>query len=163
MRGIRAKIVERIQSEIGSMWTACLGVVTKAGTTVVDVQVKNKLMKDGEEITFPIIKNVPVLHYKTSNFYIASPLEVGDVVLLVFLKFNSNDFLDTANMLQSPDGRMFNFNDVICISGFFLTDETPVIQTGEAVIKHKSGSYIRFSENGGITIASKGEVNIIEI
>ena len=153
MRDIKRLIQKIIGDQTDSLWTATIGVVTKAGTRTVDVQVKNKIIVDGSEEDFPIITGVPVLFPHTSNLSIVSPLAVDDVVLLIFTKYNSQGLLDSSSTLLSKDTRQFSLNDVVAIPGFFLSsDVLPVVSAGEGIVYHKSGSYIKFKEDGGIEI-----------
>ena len=178
MRDIKRKIQEIFEKQTDGLWTATIGVVTKAGTRTVDVQVKNKIVVDGSEEAFPIIKNIPVLFPHTGNLSVVSPLAVNDTVLLVFTKYNSQGLLDSSSILLSRDSRQFSLNDVVAIPGFFLsTDALPEVDEGEGIVhhksgsflkftddemdlEHKSGSYIRFKSNGDIEIkTSKLDVN----
>ena len=156
MDDLKRKIQKIIEAQNNSLWTAAIGVVTKAGTRVVDVQIKNKIMVDGSEEAFPIIRNVPVLFPHTSNLSIVSPLVVNDMVLLVFTKYNSQGLLDSSNTILSRDSRQFSLNDVVAIPGFFLSsDVLPEVSEGEGIVKHKSGSFIKFEADGSIVILTK--------
>ena len=156
MRDIRRKIQAIFEKQTDGLWTATIGVVTKAGTRVVDVQVKNKIMVDESEEAFPVIRDVPVLFPHTSNLSVVSPLAINDIVLLVFTKYNSQGLLDSSSTILSRDTRQFSLNDVVAIPGFFLsTDELPEVSEDEGIVKHKSGSYIKFKSDGGIEILTK--------
>ena len=161
MCDLKRKIQEIFEKQTNGLWTATIGVVTKAGTRVVDVQVKNKIMVDGSEEAFPVIKDVPVLFPHTGNLSVVSPLVIDDVVLLIFTKYNLQGLLDSSSTLLSRDSRQFSLNDVVAIPGFFLSSDTlPVVSEDEGIVKHKSGSYIKFKSDGGIEIkTSKFEVN----
>ena len=156
MRDLKKKIQEIIDVQTNSLWTAAIGVVTKVGTRTVDVQVKNKILVNGNEEPFPIIKEVPVLFPHTSNLSVVSPLAVNDAVLLIFMKYNSQGLLDSNNTLLARDSRQFSLNDVVAVPGFFLSsDVLPEASEGEGIVKHKSGSYIKFKEDGSIEILTK--------
>jgi len=163
MRDLKRKIQEIIEAQTNGLWTAAIGVVTKAGTRVVDVRVKNKILVDGKEEAFPIIRDVPVLFPRTSSLSVVSPLSINDVVLLIFTKYNSKGLLDSSTVLLAKDSRQFSLNDCICIPGFFLSsDELPEVGEGEGIVKHKSGCFVKFEANGKISIKSATEVNIQE-
>lgn len=164
MRDLKRKIQEIIDARLDGVWTAAIGIVTKAGTRNVDVQIKNKILVDGSEEDFPIIKSVPVLFPRTANFSLVSPLEVGDTVLLIFTKYNSKGLLDSSGAILSRDMRQFSLNDCICIPGFFLSsDELPEVSEGEAVLHHKSGSLIKFTDDEvNVTHKSNSKIRITD-
>lgn len=180
MRDLKKKIQEIIENQTNGLWTAAIGVVTKAGTRTVDVQVKNKIMVEGSEEAFPVIRDVPVLFPHAGNLSVVSPLAVNDVVLLIFTKYNLQGLLDSSSTLLSRDSRQFSLNDVIVIPGFFLSsDALPEVGEGEGIVYHKSGSFVKFtndevdishksgcfvkfSSDGKINIKSAAEVNIQE-
>ncbi|MCK4648730.1 hypothetical protein KAT51_04315 [bacterium] len=163
MRDLKRKIQEIVEAQTNSLWTAAIGVVTKAGTRVVDVQIKNKIVVDGSEEAFPIIRDVPVLFPHTSNLSVVSPLIVNDTVLIVFTKYNSKGLLDSSNTLLSRDSRQFSLNDAVAIPGFFLSpDALPEVSEGEGIVYHKSGCFVKFDSDGKINIKSAVEVNIQE-
>ena len=165
MRDLKRKIQEIVEAQTNSLWTAAIGVVTKAGTRVVDVQIKNKIVVDGSEEAFPIIRDVPVLFPHTSNLSVVSPLVVNDTVLVVFTKYNSKGLLDSSNTLLSRDSRQFSLNDAVAIPGFFLSvDMLPEVGVGEGegIVYHKSGCFVKFEADGKINIKSSVEVNIQE-
>jgi len=156
------KIRDRIREETTSMWTSALGVVVNGGSSRVDVKLKHRIKVNDETVTFPVLTDVPVVWPCSSAFHVASYLERGDVVLLVFTKFNKHGMLESSQDLVVADDRMFDYNDVICIPGFFLSSTTPNVSSGEAILQHSSGSYIKFNSDGGITIYCKS-LNVNEM
>ena len=68
-------------------------------------------------------------------------------MLLIFMKYNSQGLLDTSNPLLFRDSRQFSLNDAVAIPGFFLSsDVLPEVNEGEGIVKHKSGSFVKFTE-----------------
>lgn len=120
------------------------------------VRPKAKLNIVGKAIDAPIIMNIPIAVQKAGGSVILMPINVGDVGLCVFSKYALDNLLidKETNSIKIP--RTFDYNDAIYIGGLYTElDTIPSITEGEMLIKHESGSYIKFGVGGNIELKAK--------
>lgn len=111
-----------IQNGIGEIHTALPGKVVSynAGANKAQVQpVGAYKVKDGRNLTFPIIHDVPVVFPMGmgGNAGITFPVVAGDGCLIVFSESQMDDFLNAGH--DSEDLRKHDIRDAICIPGLY--------------------------------------------
>ena len=99
-----------------------------------------------------LLINVPVMTFKTGSFFIRLPLEVGDIVVVLFADNDLDNILLGGDNLATE--RKHDLSDSICIGGITLfaeklTDE----HTDDLVIGTKD-------MKANLTITKNGDINI---
>ena len=107
-----------------------------------------------------LLINVPVMTFKTGSFFIRLPLEVGDIVLVLFADNDLDNILLGGDNIAT--GRKHDLSDSICIGGITLFTERLSKDHGDdLIITNKDlTSKIVLSKNDGIEIKSDKRVTI---
>jgi Phage protein Gp138 N-terminal domain len=145
---IRAALDVRLQD----MHTCIPGVIVSYDndTQFAAVQPTVKAVRriEGQQVVeaWPVINNVPIVHYGSGDYGITVPVTAGDGVVLVFAE-QSIDKLLVSNgdkPLDPRDPRRFNHNDAIGLLGFRSSrnaiDDVP---TDAMVLRVPAGKQVR--------------------
>lgn len=156
-----------ISQRLEAMWTAIPAVVTKTNLTTMKCDVMPKMKLENpqtEELEeLPIILDVPVAFQKTAGSVLIMPPEVGDVVLVLFSKYALDNLLKDVQTADHDDVRRFDIGDALIIAGLHIsTDTIPAMGTGDILLQHKSGAYLKFDSAGNLTIYAK-TINLNEM
>ena len=151
---IAQKTLDLIQSEIGKLSTAAVGVVDTfyTETLTADIKLKNKIGK--VEVLLP---GVPIAYPSSSAGAMLWTLAEGDLVLLVFTKWDVKELLKDVDACDVNETLKFSVNNAVAIPGLFARANDPPYQLreNEIVIRHSSGAGIKFSGDGVVKIVAK--------
>ena len=150
------KISKLIDVKLDNINTVALGIITSVDLTKFRCNVKLKHKIQGQEIE---LFDVPIALPKFNDCVIAIAPKEGDVVLVVFSKYELEEQLKNREPVDVNELLRFNINNAIIIAGVYTqVDSIPSISQDEILILHKSGNYIKFQQDGKIII--KGDVYI---
>ena len=150
------QIRKLIDIKLDNLNTVALGIVTQVDLSKLRCNVKLKHKVQGNEIE---LFDVPISCLKSSaGTILVSPTE-GDVVLVLFSKYELEEQLKNKDVVDVNELLKFNLNNAIVVAGVYTgVDTIPAIGKDEILIEHKSGNYIKFTQDGRIII--KGDVYI---
>ncbi|ADB58529.1 hypothetical protein [Archaeoglobus profundus] len=150
------QIKKLIDVKLDNINTVALGIITQVDLKKLRCNVKLKHKIQGNEIE---LFDVPIACLKSSaGTIVISPAE-GDIVLVLFSKYELVEQLKNKEAVDVNELLKFNLNNAIVFGGLFtLVDSIPTIGKDELLIEHKSGNYIKFQQDGKITI--KGDVYV---
>ncbi len=120
------KIKKLIDVKLDNINTVALGVITQVDLTKMRCNVKLKHKIQNNEIE---LFNVPIACLKTSAGLIFVPPSEGDVVLVLFSKYELEEQLKNKSTVDVNELLKFNINDAIVFGGVFtLADSVPELQ-----------------------------------
>ena len=153
---IAEKIHKLIDEILEDVETVALGIITQVNLSKLRCNVKLKHKIRGQEIE---LFDVPIAFPKFNDCSVIIAPKEGDVVLVVFSKYELEEQLKNREPVDVNELLKFNINNAIVIAGIYtLVDSIPSISQDEILILHKSGNYIKFQQDGKIII--KGDVYI---
>ena len=156
---IADKIRKLIEEELEDVETVALGIITQVDLQKPRCNVKLKHKIKGQEIE---LFDVPIVFPKFHGSSIIFAPHEGDVVLVVFSKYELEEQLKNRETVAVNEIFRFNVNNAIVIAGVYtLVDKIPPIQEDEILIWHRTGAYIKFKADGSIEIRGKS-INIRE-
>ena len=116
-------IFQAIWGELsGKLHTAIPAKVSKydpSGPSVEAQPVVRKVFVEGTELSLPVIVSVPVVFPRSNRFHLSFPIEVGDMVLLIFAERSIEEFLQKGVESTPQNTRVFSLTDAIAIPGLF--------------------------------------------
>lgn len=150
------KIKKLIDVKLDNINTVALGIITQVDLSKMRCNVKLKHKIQGQEIE---LFDVPIAFLKFNDCSIIIAPKEGDVVLVVFSKYELEEQLKNKDAVDVNELLKFNLNNAIIFCGLFtLVDSIPSIGKDEILIQHKSKNYIKFQQDGKIII--KGDVYV---
>jgi len=153
---IAEKIHKMIEDLLEDVETVALGIITYVDLTKLRCNVKLKHKIRGQEIE---LFDIPIAFPKFNDCSVIIAPKEGDVVLVVFSKYELEEQLKNREPVDVNELLKFNINNAIVIAGIYtLVDSVPTINQDEILILHKSGNYIKFQQDGKIII--KGDIYI---
>jgi hypothetical protein len=136
------------------MHTAMPGRVDKVsvvnGARVVDVQPLLRSVVDGEQINFSIAPGVLLLTIGTSRSSVLMPVQVGDLVLLIYSERALEFWKQNTEIADTVYGRQFDLSDAFAIPFNFGGLDT-AYNNEDVIVKH---------ENQKITIKKNGDIEV---
>ena len=94
--------------------------------------------RDGEDLSLPVIDNVPVIFPSSNKFTLCFPLEKGDLCFLLFTETGIGTWLDgNGDESNADDMSRFSLTDAVCIPGLYTKKSVP-----------DPSAFIKFSDNG---------------
>lgn len=156
---IAGKITDLIDARIAKINTISIGIVTKVDLETWRVSVRLKSRVQDTEIE---LLNVPVaLQGYGAGAVLIAPA-VGDIVVIGFSKHEIQKSLRNRDVVAVNDLVLHNANHAIVLSGVYAESDTvPAVTAGEILIRHASGSSIRFRANGDIDITGS-HINLVK-
>lgn len=119
-------IDERIEAKLNRLNTVALGIVTQVDNSKLRCNVKLKHKIQGNEIE---LFDVPIACLKSSVGTIYIPLQEGDVVLVLFSKYELEEQLKDKQAVAVNELLKFNINNAMVFCGVFtLADSIPSLQ-----------------------------------
>ena len=106
----------------GKLHTAIPAKVSKYDSSGPSVEVQpvvKRVYYDGTELSLPVIVSVPVIFPRTNRFHLSFPIEIEDMVLLIFSERSIAEFLQTNKESTPQNTRKFSLTDAIAIPGLF--------------------------------------------
>lgn len=111
------------------------------------VKIALKIVKtNGDELTYPIITDVPIIFPATASYSIYFPLAEGDPILLMFSQRGLNDFKKTYEESSPTVGSFFSIVDAVGIVGFGQLTNSPVITDGISIQDANGNNYITLND-----------------
>lgn len=111
-----------------------------------------RAMKNGTQLAYPNITDVPVCFPSGNNASITFPLSKGDSVLLLFSERSLNNWINTGNDSNTELDKLHCLTDCIALPGIIPFSSTSKASNNEDVeISYK---------NQKITIKSNGDIEI---
>jgi len=155
------KIKKLVSEKLGELNTFDLGTVTAIDNAKLRYNVKLKHKIEGKEIE---LFNVPLAPFWFNAGMILISLDIDDIVGIAFSKHELKQQLKNKNIVDVNEVLKFDINNAIIVSGAFTdVDEIPdEFEDNTILVKHKSGSIVKFALDGKINIISATEVNIQE-
>ena len=153
---IADKIHKMIDDILEDVETVSLGIITSVDLAKLrcNVKLKHKIRRQEIELF-----DVPIAFPKFNDCVIAIAPKEGDVVLVVFSKYELEEQLKNREPVDVNELLRFNINNAIVIAGIYtLVDSVPAVNQDEILILHKSGNYIKFQQDGKIVI--KGDIYV---
>ena len=166
-------LIKLVESKIDEVNTAALGKITKVDLSKLRCNVKLKHRIQGNEIElFDVPVAVPKFH---DSSIIVAPKE-GDIVLVVFSKYELEEQLKNKDIVDVNELLKFNINNAVILFGIYtMVDEIPSELDEEVILirhksgnyilldkdeniltKHKSGSFIKIDSSGNMTVQHSG-------
>jgi len=145
-------ISELIDRRIGRINSISLGVISKVNlaTWSADVRLKMKIQDQTIEIV-----NVPIALQTFAAGAVHIAPAVNDVVVIGFSKHELKKQLRNRDIVTVNELVLHNMNHAIILTGVHVeSDAIPVVAPGEILIGHKSGSFIKFKENGDLELTA---------
>ncbi len=120
------QIRKLVDIKLDNLNTVCLGKITQVDLTRLRCNVKLKHKIQGNEIE---LFDVPIACLKSSVGVIFVPPEEGDIVLILFSKYELEEQLKNKEVVDVNELLKFNLNNAIVFSGVFtLADSIPSIK-----------------------------------
>jgi len=161
MTRVGETITELIEARIGQINTLDLGTVIAVNSDKMLVDVKLKHSVDDTEV---ILREVPIMYPQLGDSAVIILPTIGAVVLVGYTRYERGRQLKQAGVVKVNPLVQRQLTHALVLGGIGLvpsTLPTPLAAAGEILIKHKSGSYIWFKDNGAIEIKSDVEVNVV--
>lgn len=99
-----------------------------------------------------MIINVPVATVRSKDFLIYYPLEVDDIVILIFADNDTDNILLGEDSIETERGH--DISDCICIGGITLLNDTLEVDEKDALVMQN------ISNTASITIKKDGDINV---
>lgn len=154
-------IRKMIEQRIEKVNTLSVGVLKKIDLARWRADVQLKYTVQGVPLN---LTDVPIAlpAWKTGALHIAPT--AGDVVLVGFSKYEIQKQLRNRDIVPVNELVLHNLQHAVVLGGIHTESDTvPAVQAGEILISHRSGSYIRFTEEGDIQIGAKGEIQMDKV
>ena len=102
-----------------------------------------------------MIINVPVATVRSKDFLIYYPLEVDDVVILIFADNDTDNILLGEDSIETERGH--DISDCICIGGITLLNDSLEVDEKDALVMQNisNTASISIKKNGDIKIKAK--------
>lgn len=117
--------------------------------------------KDGEEITFPPVENVPILMPQTENASVYLPIEVGTTGLVVFNERSLDQWLVAGGTVNPNDPRKFHLSDAVFIPGLRPFNKETDYDPMRLVIRYKQGKIV--VGDGKVAIGKVGGDELLDL
>lgn len=143
-----------IEQRVAKVNTIAIGKITKVNLAAwrADVRLKSKIQDCEIEIA-----NVPIglQTFAAGAVHIAPA--VDDVVIVGFSKHELQKQLKNRDVVTVNELVLHNVNHAIILTGVHVeTDAIPAVAAGEILIGHRSGSFIKFHNDGRIELHTPG-------
>ena len=151
-KGVAKKVA---QKQLKNVYTAepCIVISVDYDTYKCSVRLKGKIVVNDEYVDAAMIEDVPIMVQKSGDSVIMLPPKISDVGMCVFSRRSLDELLINRNTNIIHDFRRFSLNDAIFVGGLFTElDTIPSISAGEIIIKHGSGTQMKFDNDGKIYI-----------
>jgi hypothetical protein len=149
-----------IEQRVKKINTLALGKLTSVdlATWKADVLLKSKIQ--GEVIELQAVP-IAVQNFAAGSIHIAPA--VGDVVIVGYAKHEVQALLGDKEVQDVNERILHNLNHALIIGGIHTAvDIIPEISSNEILIRHKSGSYLKFKADGSIEIKAT-DINLLKL
>ena len=165
---IRSQITTMLANLYTAMPAKVLTVSTVGTQVVIDAKpLINRVDPDGAAFELPTLPEVPVMFPSGGGAIVSFPVEVGDIVLLVFSMRSIDELLASDGQLpQTPfSKRKHSLSDAIAIPGLLTSITSPEIDLEVLSLRNGIGeteSEIKIQKDGKIVINAATAVEIGE-
>ena len=147
-----------IEDRLEKINTLAVGVITKIDLSKWRADVRLKSMIDGQAVE---LANIPIALQMFAAGSLTIAPAVNDVVIVGFSKHEVQKQLKNREVVEVNERVLHNLNHAIIMSGVYVeSDAVPTVAANEILIRHKTGSFIRFYASGKIEIHSDVEVEV---
>lgn len=113
-----------------------------------------RALKNGTQLEYPVITDVPVMFPNTGKTGITFPLVKGDYVLLVFAEKSINNWAVSGDDSDTEKFRLHNLSDAIAIPGIMPFNNASVSENNEDVVIVNDSQKITIKANGDIEVGT---------
>lgn len=150
-----------VRQALADTHTCLPGKVTRYDKTKqqADVQplLRRKFM-DGTVTDLPPINNVAVVHPRAGGAIVHMPVEIGDIVTVVFAERSLDRWLNSGDMTDPGDPRMHDLSDAYAIPGGYSFNKAVAGLTGAGLEISGVGKDVLLGELGQAThSAARGD------
>lgn len=162
---IRNLFSKFLSEPMGTMTAIIEKINNKQSIDVKPTLVKHTLLKNGEyqKEVYPVINNVPVFIFATSDWFQSMPFKVGDPCLLLFSKHSLDDYLSTdgKNVVETEDDRLYDSSDAIALIGLPtpMNKIDQISDTDFVMGKRDGSSLIKITSDNKVKVKAT-EVNL---
>ena len=120
-----------------------------------------KAYVDGQLTELPVLIDIPLFQFMTSNFIIRTPVNAGDYVLLIFADYDMQNLVLTGELRDPNTDDIHALNDAIAIPLGLnpFNNNLPAENENDLVIAQKDyTSKIVIKQNGDITVETDGSI-----
>ena len=118
----------------------------------------NQKYNDGEEVSLPVIHNVPVMHPSAGGASIIFPVDVGDTVQLTFSQSSLEEWLQNGKQVTPDDPRQNDLTDAIAQLGLKPFSEEVVAESADDMVINYDGSKITLKPENKVRVTLFGGV-----
>ena len=154
------KILERyIFNELNGLNCCMIGSVESIDkpTSKVSVQPLHRTFIDNQLIDLPVLVDIPLFQILTSDFIIRPPVNIGDIVLLVFADYDIQNLVLSGELKDPNTDDIHALNDAIAIPLGLnpFNNSLPSENENDLVIAKKDySSKVVIKQNGDIIVDS---------
>ena len=114
---------------------------------------------ENDDVSYPIIKNVPVVFPSTAGFSLTFPIVKGDTCLILFSEVGIGNWLaGTGQEVNADDQSKFSLTDAIAVPGLFSFKSVPESISNIEI----SDTEVNININGKqMTINNLGQINLL--
>ena len=143
-------ISDAIEARLIDVHTMLPGKFVKydAATQKADVQplIKRKF-SNGTVVELPVITDVTVLTYRTTEVFISLPIKAGDLCMLVFAERSIDRWLSEGGSVDPQDSRKFDLSDAVAYPGLY-PHTMPVEADADNIVMKNGDSMLSILPDG---------------
>ena len=131
-------------------------IISYDGNKAVIQPLLRRKFKDGEIVTLPEIKNVPVAFPRAGKYQITFPLNAGDYGLAFFSERSLDLWLVNGGTISPEDPRKFDLSDAVFYPGLYDFSKAPIFQN-DAMVLSNGAVQIKLKDSGAIVLKNGTE------
>lgn len=113
-----------------------------------------RALKSGAQIEYPVITGVPVLFPCTPSTGITFPVNIGDLVLLLFSEKSLDNWVFSGGVSDTDKARLHDLSDAIAIPGIISFNQSSKASNNEDLEITNSSQKIVIKSNGNIELGT---------
>lgn len=159
-----ANFIKKLIYDISNGINVCkIGQITAINKLKSTISVKplHSAVINGKKTDLPILVNVPLLQFMTTDFIIKLPVDVGDKVLIIHVDYDIENLVISGEQKDENVDSIHDINSAIAIPFNLssLNSELSINDSDDLYIGTKSGNtYIKIQPTGEIIIDSTSNV-----
>ena len=153
---------EMFQNELNNLNCCMVASITAIDTNTKKVSVKplHKVFIENQLVELPVIQDVPLFQFMTSNALIELPFATGDIVLLVFADYDIQNLVLTGELSEVNTNDIHSLNDAIAlplglnpINTTLSINTRIIIKNNGDIVAETTGNIFLGSENASDGVA----------